>query len=93
MAVAIVTAHTHTHTLTDPTIMERILKENPDQMIKFKVYKREYMPQVATIDRRLTRIKNKNKLPIPVWANLVVESILGFVAATLPCLQWLHCCP
>ncbi len=55
--------------------MERLLIENPEQMIKFKVYKREYIPQATTVDRRLTRVKNKNKLPIPVWANLVVESI------------------
>ncbi len=63
--------------------MRKLLEENPDQMIKFKVYKRDRMPQASTVDRRLTRVKNLNKLPIPVWANWVVESIPILLVAIL----------
>ena len=46
-------------------------------MVKFKVYKRDERGDEADmIDRRLTRIKNQNKLPLGVWAKMVVESIL-----------------
>ena len=31
---------------------------------------------MTTTDRRLTRVKNQNRLPVGVWANWVVESIL-----------------
>lgn len=60
---------------TGPGVLEKLLLESPDQMVKFKVYKRDWSMQV-TVDRRLTRVKNQNKLPIGVWANWVVESIL-----------------
>lgn len=61
--------------LPDPQILEKVLLENPDQMVKFKVYQREVLPDASIIDRRLTRVKNKNRLPVGVWAHWVVESI------------------
>ena len=52
--------------------------ESPQQMVNFKVYKRDLMGEEggADVDRRLTRIKNQNHLPLGVWAKWVVESIL-----------------
>ena len=49
-------------------------------MVNFKVYKRESAAGggdegVADVDRRLTRIKNQNHLPLGVWAKWIVESI------------------
>ena len=43
-------------------------------MVKFKVYKRDKLPDVmANVDRRLTRVKNQSRLPLGVWANWIVE--------------------
>ena len=64
-------------TFTDSTILENLLADAPDQAIKFKVYKREQIPEI-TIDRRLTRVRNQNRLPIGVWAHWIVESILVY---------------
>ena len=45
--------------------------------MKFKVYKRDERDDEANmVDRRLTRIKNQNRLPLGVWAKMVTESIL-----------------
>ena len=61
-----------------PHILEKLLYESPQQMVNFKVYKRDQMGEEggADVDRRLTRIKNQNHLPLGVWAKWVVESIL-----------------
>ena len=48
-------------------------------MVNFKVYKREQVGEEeggVSVDRRLTRIKNQNQLPLGVWAKWVGESIL-----------------
>ena len=45
-------------------------------MVGFKVYKREQDGEVLDVDRRLTRIKNQNHLPLGVWAKWLVESII-----------------
>ena len=60
-----------------PYILEKLLYESPQQMVNFKVYKRDLGDQegTASVDRRLTRIKNQNHLPLGVWAKWVVESI------------------
>ena len=61
----------------DPEIMEKVLVETPEQMIKFKAYKRGHKQRVTNITgHKLTRVSNQNKLPYAVWANLIVESIL-----------------
>ena len=63
--------------MVEPGILEKILQSAPEQMVKFKVYKRDERDDEADMmDRRLTRIKNQNKLPLGVWAKMVVESIL-----------------
>ena len=61
-----------------PLILEKLLYESPQQMVNFKVYKRDQMEEEggACVDRRLTRIKNQNHLPLGVWAKWVVQSIL-----------------
>ena len=60
-----------------PHILEKLLMEAPQQVVNFKVYKRDQEEGVAGMDRRLTRIKNQNYLPLGVWAKWVVESIPG----------------
>ena len=63
--------------MVEPGILEKVLLNTPEQLVKFKVYKRdERGDEDDMVDRRLTRIKNQNKLPLGVWAKLVVESIL-----------------
>ena len=63
--------------MVEPGILEKVLQSAPEQMVKFKVYKRDERDNEADmIDRRLTRIKNQNKLPLGVWEKMVVESIL-----------------
>lgn len=59
----------------DPALLEKLLLKNPEETVKFKVYKRDRCPQISSVDRRLTRVKNMNRLPIGVWARWVVESI------------------
>ena len=59
----------------DSALLEKLLLDNPDQTVKFKVYKRDCCPEISSVDRRLTRVKNKNRLPVGVWARWVVESI------------------
>jgi len=56
--------------------MNEILSSAPDQMIKFKVFKRNPLTKQYNIDSRLRLVINRKKLPFGVWANLVVESIL-----------------
>ena len=48
--------------------------ETPQQMVKFKAYKRDGAP--PTIDRRLTRVRNRSKMPLGAWAKWLVERIL-----------------
>lgn len=50
-----------------------MLIEAPHQLVKFRVYKREGLTAEGGLDRRLTRVKNKNKLPLGVWARSVLE--------------------
>lgn len=63
--------------MSEPGILESVLLNTPEQLIKFKVYKRDERDEDANmVDRRLTRIKNQNRLPLGVWAKMVTESIL-----------------
>ena len=65
----------YTCSFVDRDVMNDILSNAPDQMIKFKVYKRNLISSGSNIDRRLNLVANRKKLPYGVWANLVVESI------------------
>ena len=57
----------------DPVIMEKLLKESPFSLVKFQVYaKREEM---KFNDRRLNRVRNKNRIPFGPWARNVTESV------------------
>ena len=47
--------------------------ETPKQMVKFKAYKRDGAP--PAVDRRSTRVKNRNRLALGAWAKWLVESI------------------
>lgn len=62
----------------DPEIMEKVLVETPEQMIKFKAYKRGHKQLTRTnlTGHKLTRVSNQKKLPYGIWAHLIVESIL-----------------
>ena len=59
--------------VTDGEILRKMLLEAPHQLIKFKVYRHDGETAETNVDRRLTRVKNKNKLPLGVWARSVVE--------------------
>ena len=64
--------------MAEPGILEKVLIYTPEQLVKFKVYKRDERDDEANmVDRRLTRIKNQNRLPLGVWAKMVTESILS----------------
>ena len=64
--------------ITEPGILEKVLLNTPEQLVKFKAYIRdEKDDDTDMIDRRLTRIKNQNRLPLGVWAKMVTESILN----------------
>ena len=64
--------------MAEPGILEKVLMNTPEQLVKFKVYKRDERDDEANmVDRRLTRIKNQNRLPLGVWAKMVTESILS----------------
>ena len=54
-------------------------------MVKFKAYKRDGEP--PTIDRRLTRVRNRNKMPLGAWAMWLVERILSKVVGRLGSLE------
>ena len=58
----------------DPSLLEELLVECPEQTVKLKTYKRQ-RPANKPIDRRLTRVRNQNKLPFSVWAKQLVYSI------------------
>ena len=60
--------------IPDPALLEKLLVETPMQMVKFKAYKRDGAP--PTIDRRLTRVRNRNRMPLGAWAKWLVERIL-----------------
>ncbi|KAI8804223.1 Ion transport protein-domain-containing protein [Cladochytrium replicatum] len=70
-----VQAPTHTsRDLSDSTSRANILLENPYQLIKFQVFKRtQQVDNRPKTDRRLTRTKNLNTLPIGAWAAWVVS--------------------
>ena len=56
----------------DPVIMEKLLKESPHSLVKFQVCaKRE---EIMFNDRRLNRVRNKNRIPFGPWAHSVIES-------------------
>ncbi|KAJ3389062.1 Cation channel sperm-associated protein 2 [Lobulomyces angularis] len=61
---------------TDQSIRQQLLSENPNHLIKFKVFKRsKHMEQDTLTDRRLTRTKNRKYLPIGAWAGSVVQNV------------------
>ncbi|KAI9156008.1 Cation channel sperm-associated protein 2 [Blastocladiella emersonii ATCC 22665] len=61
----------NTRDVRDTSMFGKIMAENPHQLIKFQAFKRT---QVDPVDRRLTRIRNKDKVPLGAWAGWVVES-------------------
>eukprot|EP00736_Rhodelphis_marinus_P001469 Rmarinus@m.27381 len=58
----------------EPDLFTGVLRETPQQLIKFKMFKRTAeAAQMKPADRRLARVKNINSVPIGVWANWVVN--------------------
>ncbi|KAJ3194688.1 hypothetical protein HK101_002162 [Irineochytrium annulatum] len=67
----------------DPDARAKILMENAHQLIKFQVFKRSQQAAEednaeAKTDRRLTRTRNINSLPIGAWASWVVRNPFFF---------------
>ncbi|XP_065828370.1 cation channel sperm-associated protein 2-like [Oscarella lobularis] len=58
----------------DEKSLEKILIEGPQQLINFRMYSREGKSSVLRPDRRLFRVKNRNKLPLGYYANRIVEN-------------------
>ena len=57
----------------DPDIMDKLLKESPFSLVKFQVYSKR--KDMKYNDRRLNRVRNKNKIPFGPWARTVTESM------------------
>eukprot|EP00002_Diphylleia_rotans_P013835 TRINITY_DN2693_c0_g2_i3.p1 TRINITY_DN2693_c0_g2~~TRINITY_DN2693_c0_g2_i3.p1 ORF type:complete len:421 (+),score=83.24 TRINITY_DN2693_c0_g2_i3:50-1312(+) len=63
--------------LTEPELFRSMLRESPNQLVKFKIFKRTTEGgRKQQIDKRLMRIKYLNKLPVGVWASWVVYNPL-----------------
>ncbi len=57
-------------------VLNKVLLENPEQMIKLKMYQQDEIKEIdSNVDRRLIRVKNQTNMPLGVWASWVVESI------------------
>ena len=54
--------------------MEKLLKESPFSLVKFQVYAKR--DEMKFNDRRLNRVRNKNRIPFGPWARSVAESVL-----------------
>jgi cation channel sperm-associated protein 2 len=70
----------------DSKSRNQILLENPNQLIKFKVFKRtQQILDSKKVDRRLTRTKNLNFLPLDAWAGWVIKEtqFTNFVLAMI----------
>ncbi|KAI8611411.1 Ion transport protein-domain-containing protein [Chytriomyces sp. MP71] len=67
---ATVQAPKHTsRDMMDLKIRNKVLLDNPHQLIKFQAFKKTQMDE-QTVDRRLTRTRNVNSLPFGAWAEL-----------------------
>ena len=75
----IILIHTLCFSSLEPSLLEKLLSNIPEQTIKFKVYKRDHIPPGIKTDRRLNRVRNQNKLPLGVWATWITESILTYI--------------
>ena len=54
-----------------------VMIENPSQPVSFVIYKTSERAESNMIDRRLLYVKNRNRLPLPVWCKWIVESNYG----------------
>ncbi|ORY49945.1 hypothetical protein BCR33DRAFT_713541 [Rhizoclosmatium globosum] len=72
---ATVQAPKHTsRDITDLKMRNKILLDNPNQLIKFQAFKKtQQTDDDDKTDRRLTRTRNINSLPIGAWANWLVK--------------------
>lgn len=60
--------------LSDKDLMKKILKEQPHQLIKFKLIKRSRDDFLKRqLDRRILRVSSKNNLPFGVWAKWITN--------------------
>jgi len=58
----------------DPDLFKQTLRDTPTQLIKFKIFKRSSQQYKGISDRRMTRIKNMNTIPVGVWASWFTNS-------------------
>ena len=54
--------------------MDKLLKESPFSLVKFQVHSKR--DEMKFNDRRLNRVRNKNRIPFGPWARSVTESTL-----------------
>jgi hypothetical protein len=64
-----------------------MLIENPNQPIKFPIFKRTRQADEYHVDRRLLRTKNKNSVPLGAWANWVLQSKYRLLNTAAVCIQ------
>ncbi|XP_046839003.1 cation channel sperm-associated protein 2-like [Xenia sp. Carnegie-2017] len=69
---SIETPRFYSNEIQDPDIMDKLLKESPFSLVKFQVYSKRN--DLKFNDRRLNRVRNKNKIPFGPWARTVTES-------------------
>eukprot|EP00948_MAST-09A_sp_MAST-9A-sp1_P000879 g879.t1 len=60
-----------TDILSEEGLLDSILTENPNSLIKFKIFKRsaDVVRKATKKDRRLLLVRNRDSPPIGVWAN------------------------
>eukprot|EP00003_Mantamonas_plastica_P017851 TRINITY_DN29416_c0_g1_i1.p1 TRINITY_DN29416_c0_g1~~TRINITY_DN29416_c0_g1_i1.p1 ORF type:complete len:256 (-),score=61.52 TRINITY_DN29416_c0_g1_i1:113-844(-) len=70
----------------NPQLLDKLLRETPHQLVSFRIFKRtpDELAQ-QNLDRRLTRTKNLNRVPIGVWASWIVNHprFQWFIMATV----------
>eukprot|EP01006_Ploeotia_vitrea_P035644 TRINITY_DN65915_c4_g1_i1.p1 TRINITY_DN65915_c4_g1~~TRINITY_DN65915_c4_g1_i1.p1 ORF type:complete len:679 (+),score=323.55 TRINITY_DN65915_c4_g1_i1:55-2091(+) len=74
---------------SEPVLFRQVLLHTPNQLINFKIFKRSQdvveAPTKGDTDKRLTRVRNINSIPIGVWAHwLSTHSwFTGFIFALI----------
>ncbi|KAJ4460815.1 putative Cation channel sperm-associated protein 2 [Paratrimastix pyriformis] len=83
---------TTTDIIKEPDLFKQTLRDTPNQLIKFKIFKRGMTTDASAKDRRMTRTKAMNTIPIGVWAwwftntslfNYVMTIVIIFNAVML----------
>ena len=70
----------------DPETFKNILRERPQELIRFTMFRRA--PEKGEIDiniadKRMLRVKNAGRMPVGVWANWLCQSKFQFTSFCL----------